>query len=141
MHGLVDEYGAGDFIDEGWAVRDSNVTTDEGDTVFRCALQKTGETCARELLHPRLGDYVVLGMDFRFLNNALLLRLFNILDVSGVVEEKWDEAQEKRVRVHHSPFSEEGFSMVVYPEANYNFGNGLELAAGALLPTVERGNE
>lgn len=133
VHGLVDEYGAGDFIDEGWAVRDSNVTTDEGDTVFRCALQKTGETCARELLHPRLGDYVVLGMDFRFLNNALLLRLFNILDVSGVVEEKWDEAQEKRVRVHHSPFSEEGFSMVVYPEANYNFGNGLELAAGALL--------
>lgn len=133
VHGMVDEFGAGDFIHEGWAVRSTGVTSNEGDTVFQCALPKDGKTCARELLHPRIGDYVVLGMDFRFLNNALLLRLFNILDVSGIYEDRWDDAQQKRVRIHHSPFSEEGFSMVVYPEANYNFGNGLELAAGALF--------
>ena len=133
VHGMVDEFGAGDFFHEGWAVRSSDVTSNEGDTVFQCALKKTGETCARELLHPRIGDYVVLGMDFKLMNNALLLRLFNILDVSGIYEDRWDEAQQKRVRIHHSPFSDEGFSMVVYPEANYNFGNGLELAAGALL--------
>lgn len=133
VHGLVDEYGAGDFFNEGWAVRKTDVTSDEQQTVFQCALARNGEKCAREFLHPRIGDYVVLGMDFKFLNNALLLRLFNILDVSGIYEDRWDEEQQKRVRIHHSPFSEEGFSMVVYPEANYNFGNGLELAAGALF--------
>lgn len=114
-------------------MRQSDATSDEGDTVFKCALLKTGETCAREILHPILGDYVVLGFDFKFMNNALLLRLFNILDVSGVVEDRWDEEQEKRVRIHHSPFSGEGFSMVIFPEVNYNFGNGLDLGAGALF--------
>ncbi len=133
VHGLVDEFGAGDFLHEGWSVRQSDATSDEGDTVFKCALLKTGETCAREILHPILGDYVVLGFDFKFMNNALLLRLFNILDVSGVVEDRWDEEQEKRVRIHHSPFSGEGFSMVIFPEVNYNFGNGLDLGAGALF--------
>lgn len=139
VHGLVDEYGAGDFFHEGWSVRQSGVTSDEADTVFKCASpldpneKKSGERCARELLHPILGDYVVLGFDVKLMNNALLLRLFNILDLSGIVEDKWDPQQEKRVRTHHSPFSEEGFSMVVFPEVNYNFGNGLDLGAGALF--------
>lgn len=142
VHGLVDEFGAGDFTREGWTVRqsddqfrdeDGNLASDEEASVYDCALKKTGERCARELLHPVLGDYIVLGFDFKFLNNALLVRLFNILDVSGIVEDYWDEKQQKRVRVHHSPFSEEGFSMVVFPEINYNFGNGLDLGLGALL--------
>ena len=133
VHGLADEFGAGDFFHEGWSVRKTEVTTDEGDTVFDCALVQSGEKCAKELLHPRIGDYVVLGLDFKFMNNALLLRLFNILDVSGIVEERWDDETQKRIRINHSPFSEEGFSMVVYPEIDYNFGNGLDLAAGALF--------
>lgn len=142
VHGLVDEFGAGDFLHEGWTVRQSDgqyynvngqLTTDESRTVIQCALQKTGEQCSREMLHPLLGDYVVLGFDFKLLNDALLIRLFNILDVSGVVEDVWDDKQEKRVRIHHSPFSEEGFSMVIFPEVNYNFGNGLDLGAGALF--------
>jgi hypothetical protein len=133
VHGLVDEFGAGDFIHEGWTVRQSSVTSDEEQTVFDCALDKTGETCARELLHPIIGDYIVLGFDFKLMNNALLVRLFNILDVSGIVEDRWDEEQNKRVRIHHSPFSEEGFSMVVFPEVSYNFGNGLDLGVGALF--------
>jgi hypothetical protein len=133
VHGIADEYGAGDFIHEGWAVRESGVTSDEKTTVYKCALNQTGEKCARELLHPRIGDYVILGIDFKLLNNALLLRLFNILDVSGIVEDRWDEDQQKRVRVQYSPFSAEGFSMVIYPELNYNFGNGLDLGAGALF--------
>src|SRR5262249_37843895 len=134
-----DEYGAGDFIHEGWAVRQSGVTSkptdpkSDVDTLLDCALPKDGTKCAREILRPRIADYVVLGFDFKFLNNALLLRLFNILDVSGYVEDKWDDKQKKRVRTSFSPFSDQGFSMVVYPEANYNFGNGLELAAGALI--------
>ncbi|MEZ4294425.1 MAG: hypothetical protein R3B70_05580 [Polyangiaceae bacterium] len=133
VHGLVDEYGAGDFFHEGWTVRQSDVTTDEGDTVFKCALTRNGGPCAREMLHPRLGDYAVLGFDFKFMNDALLLRVFNILDVSGIVEERYDPDKGGRVRIHHSPFSEEGFSMVVFPMLDYNFGNGLDLAAGALL--------
>lgn len=133
VHGLPDEYGAGDFLHEGWAVRQSSVTSDESTSVYQCALNKTGEICAHELLRPRIGDYAVLGLDFKLMNNALLIRLFNILDVSGIVEDKWDATQQKRVRINHSPFSEEGFSMVVYPEINYNFGNGLDLGAGALF--------
>ena len=39
----------------------------------------------------------------------------------------------RRVRRKLSPFSSEGFSMVVFPEANYNFGNGLELGFGGLV--------
>jgi hypothetical protein len=133
VHGLVDEFGAGDFLREGWTVRQSDVTSDESDTVFKCSIQRNGETCAREILRPLLGDYIVLGVDVKLMNNALLLRLFNILDVSGIVEERWDPEQEKRVRTHYSPFSEQGFSMVVFPEASYNFGNGLDLAVGALF--------
>jgi len=38
-----------------------------------------------------------------------------------------------RVVTTHSPFSKEGFSAVIYPDFNYNFGNGLELGLGALI--------
>ena len=134
VHGLSDEFGAGDFLHEGWAVRQSGVTDKNPiDTLTNCALNKDGTTCAREILHPRIGDYAVLGMDFKFMNNALLIRLFNILDVSGIVEEHYDPKTRQRVRTSYSPFTEEGFSMVVYPEVNYNFGNGLDLGAGALI--------
>ncbi|MFO0591329.1 MAG: hypothetical protein U0441_27525 [Polyangiaceae bacterium] len=134
VHGLSDEFGAGDFLHEGYVVRQSGITDkDPYDTLLNCALPKDGTKCTREMLHPRLGDYAVLGMDFKFMNDALLLRLFNILDVSGVVEEHYDAKAKKRVRTSYSPFSEEGFSMVVYPEANYNFGNGLDWSVGALV--------
>jgi hypothetical protein len=133
VHGIVDEFGAGDFIHEGYTVRKSEITTDPETTLAKCTAPKNGETCARELLHPRIGDYVVLGIDIKLLNNAFLFRLFNILDVSGMVEDKWDDTQKKRVRISHSPFSEEAFSMVVYPEVNYNFGNGLDVGVGALF--------
>jgi len=145
VHGLPDEYGAGDFLHEGWAVRQSGIQLQkpidlQNDCVFQPSLPTDGSTppgdgtrCAREILRPKLGDYAVLGLDLKFLNNALLLRLFNILDVSGYVEEHYDVKAKKRVRTSYSPFSDEGFSMVIYPEANYNFGNGLELEAGALI--------
>jgi hypothetical protein len=133
VHGLPDEYGAGDFISEGRAVRASGVTTAEAATLVQCALPRDGTTCARELYRPRLGDYLVIGIDLRFMNNALLVRLFNILDLSGMSEETFDLDRNQRVTEHHSPFSHEGFAAVIYPEVNYNFGNGLDLGAGALL--------
>jgi hypothetical protein len=133
VHGLMDEYGAGDFIKEGYAVRKSGVTSGDLDTISKCALQKDGTTCAQEVLRNRLGDYVVIGVDLKLLNDNALLRLFTIWDVTGIEEEHWDKELKQRVRTHHSIFSSEGFSAVLYPEFNYNFGNGLELGAGALF--------
>jgi hypothetical protein len=127
VHGFPDEYGTGR------AIRASGVTTSAGETLVGCALVKDGTTCAREVYRPAVADYAVLGVDFKLLNNALLVRLFNILDLSGMTEESYDDAAGARVQRSHSPFSSEGFSMVVYPEVEYNFGNGLELGGGALL--------
>jgi hypothetical protein len=133
VHGLADEFGAGDWIHPGYTVRQSGVTSSDTDTVFRCALKKDGTLCAHEILRPRLGDYVVLGADFKFMNQAGTFRLFTIFDATGLVEESWDDEQGKRVQKKLSPFSPEGFSMVIFPELDYNFGNGLELSAGALF--------
>jgi hypothetical protein len=133
VHGLMDEYGAGDFITEGYAVRKSGVTSSDIDTISTCALLKNGTTCAQEVLRRRLGDYIVVGVDYKFMNDNALFRLFTIVDVTGVTEEHWDKERKERVSTHHSVFSAEGFSAVLYPEFNYNFGNGLELGAGALF--------
>jgi hypothetical protein len=132
VHGMFDEFGAGDWISEGWAVRQGGVSSTAGETAF-CALGKDGTKCAHELLHPRLGDYLVLGVDVKLVEDRLLLRLFGILDLSGMHEEKWDAAAGKRVRQHHNAFTREGYSVVIYPEIDYNLGNGLELGLGALM--------
>jgi hypothetical protein len=133
VHGMPDEYGAGDFLADGRAVRESGVTSSEAVTLVQCALPHDGTICARELFRPRIADYLVIGLDLKFANNALLVRLFNILDLSGMTEEVYDSGRGARVTTHHSLVSHEGFSAVVYPEINYNFGNGLDLGAGALL--------
>jgi hypothetical protein len=61
-----------------------------------------------------------------------LFRLFAIWDLSGYFEDRWDQAQGRRVRRYLSLFGD-GFSAIVFPEFTYNFGTGLELSAGALL--------
>lgn len=131
VHGMVDEFGAGDWIHEGYVVRRSSMV--DGANILGCASQQTGETCSKEILRPRLGDYVVLGADFKFANDAGLFRLFTILDATPLVEETWDDTAGKRVRRTISPLSSEGLSMIIFPELDYNFGNGLELSAGALI--------
>ena len=136
VHGFPDEFGAGDFINEGWSVRKGHADGANVSEVLACAYFGNDENCkktATEWLRPRLGDYLVLGVDFRFLSDKALLRLFTIWDMSGVREERWDDAVGDRVPTHHNMFSAEGFSAVIYPEFRYNFGNGLELGAGALL--------
>jgi hypothetical protein len=138
VHGLADEFGAGDWITEGYAVRASWIDAEESDA-FQCGLpasvggQGSGRTCATEMLRPRLGDYLVLGLDFKFLNDAALLRLFTMWDLTGLVQERWDEASQSRVRTSFHPFTDEAFSAVIYPSFSYNFGFGLTLTAGALL--------
>jgi hypothetical protein len=142
VHGLPDEYGAGDFITEGYTVREGGVTLPTGEVFTDCiglnVRTRDGTTCAREILKPRIGDYVVIGLDVRLLQQKLLLRLFTIFDVNGVWETYYDRALGERVKIHHSMFTEEGFGAVIYPEVNYNFGNGLDLGLGAL---VQLGND
>jgi hypothetical protein len=148
VHGLLDEYGAGDFINPGhvstpgdvptgYMVRESGVTTSATDTASLCVLYKNGDACGREVLRRREGDYAVLGVDLKFLSNKALLRLFGILDVTGYVIDQWDTISMQRVQTNLSPFSSGGYSVVVYPDFNYNFGNGFELGAGALIQLGE----
>ena len=139
VHGLADEFGAGDFLHEGYSVRQSSVTTSETDTRSRCVLSPQltllgdGTRCAREVLAPKLGDYVVVGVDLKFLDDAALLRLFTLWSMSGVTVTEWSETENKRVSRHFGLFTKEGFSAVLFPELTYNFGSGLELGAGALI--------
>ena len=133
VHGFPDEFGAGDFITEGWTVRAASGDPNDVAKTRDCILGQDGTKCAAETLRPRLGDYLVLGVDIRLMSEKALLRLFTIWDLSGVHQERWDDKAGERVRTHHNMFSAEGFSAVIYPEFIYNFGNGLELGAGALL--------
>jgi hypothetical protein len=139
VHGMADEFGAGDFFNEGWSVRQGGVTSIQpmlpclGAADNEKCLAEKGEQTATEIMRPRLGDYLVLGVDVKLLSERLLLRLFTIWDLRGIYEEKWDADQNRRVRQHHSMFTEKGFSAVIYPEIQYNVGQGFELGAGALL--------
>jgi hypothetical protein len=133
VHGFPDEFGAGaSWMQDGWVVRDGGVTTEVGDTLG-CVLGENGEACAYEIQKPRIGDYLVWGLDIRFLSQAALVRLFAIVDLVGVWEESYDPGLGERVRVHHDLFSSDGFSAIIYPEIQYNFGNGFEMHAGALF--------
>ncbi len=140
VHGLFDEFGAGDFISEGYSVRGGGLSTrtrNEALDPLNCALPELGElnpdVCVRELLRPRLGDFLVVGLDFKFNNGDGLIRFFSILDLTGFVEEDFDDRLGRRTQRKISPFSAEGISLVLYPEINYNFGSGFELGGGALV--------
>jgi hypothetical protein len=140
VHGLADEFGAGDWIGGANEVRASGFApgiTELPEFLDRCvdltALppRVVGTRCAREILRPRIADYIVAGVDVRFLDDQLLTRLFTILEVSGYQEST--VARGERV-VNAMPFyTPEGFSASIFPEVSYNFGNGLELAAGSLF--------
>jgi hypothetical protein len=140
VHGLTDEFGAGDFLNSGFIVRKGGVSgAATSDEIAACAMSTIGTSnkCANkytvEILRQRIGDYVVVGLDFKFADDKALVRLFNILEVTGYYKEYWSGGENgKRVRKYLSPF-QEGFSAIVYPEFNYNFGNGLDLGFGALL--------
>jgi len=96
-------------------------------------LPKDGTKCASEVLAPRLGDYLVAGADFKFLDDAGLFRLFTIWSLSGVTMDAWDIKTKKRTQTHYGLETKEGFSASIYPEVTYNFGNGLELGVGGLI--------
>ncbi len=139
VHGFPDEFGAGDFIHAGHVVGAGGVTSDQINTL-KCAVpagtpgidSADPATCAHEYLRPRLGDYLVWGVDFRALQAKLLVRMFGIFALNGIHETYYDPSVNARVDEYHSMFSKDGFSAVLYPEVNYNFGNGLDLGVGVL---------
>lgn len=130
VHGFADEYGAGDWMFSGRTVRQADTVDDKGQIV-KCALNQDGSACAREILRPKQGDFLVLGVDVKFLDDQALMRLFTIWELSGYVESTLENGE--RVENRLPWFTSEGFSAVIYPEFSYNFGNGLELALGALV--------
>ena len=133
VHGMLDEFGgAGNWYGGGYTTRAGGVDSSNVETNL-CALNRDGEACAYETRRRKLGDFVVLGTDFRFLSNKMLVRLFGIWDLTGVQEEHYDADKEKRVVTEHSSTSKEGFAGVLYPEFAYNFGNGLEVGGGAMM--------
>jgi len=133
VHGFVDEFGAGDFIKKGYTVSKGGLINQPASDTLGCVISSNGNGCAREILRPRLGDYLVLGVDLKFREERVLLRLFTIWPLNGVIDDHYDDAKGKRVQTKHTMFTPEGFSAVIYPEFNYNFRNGLELGLGALF--------
>jgi hypothetical protein len=92
-----------------------------------------GTKCAREINRPRLGDYLVLGLDINFASQRGLLRLFTIWDLIGVYEDSYNPGSGERERIWHHMFTPEGFSAVLYPDFRWKFGGGFELHGGALI--------
>jgi hypothetical protein len=138
VHGLVDEFGAGDWaFGDAVAVRQSEAiggaVGDPGPALLPCATEGRGRECAREVTRPKVADYLVFGTDINFARNRGLFRLFTLWDLSGYTVDSWNQNRNQRVREHFSLLTPEGFTAVLYPELRYNLGYGFELHAGLLL--------
>jgi hypothetical protein len=123
LHGFVDEFGAGDFIYPG------NISVAAQKIAVQC---DDPIRCIKVIGRSRLGDYLVLGTDARFLQDKILTRLFVVYDLGGVYEEYYDTDARRRRRRALSVFSPEGATAVLFPEVTYNAGGGLELSVGAI---------
>ena len=110
VHGMADEFGAGDFLRPGTVVRAGGADW--------------------EILRNRIGDYAVVGADI--LTGPATLRLFSVVDVTGYVKESGDTSGGARQVDEYSPFSKEGFSAVLYPELMFNMGTGLTASVGTI---------
>lgn len=142
IHGFPNEFGAGDWIQEGYSTRASGLIDSPN---FSDCVQLTfddqgnlgreidGTRCIEETRRPKLGDYVVLGLDINFASQRGLLRLFTIWDMTGVYFDTWDADAGERTRTYRHAFTKEGFSAVLYPDFRWDFGRGFELHAGALV--------
>jgi hypothetical protein len=150
VHGLPDEYGAGDWIGGSKEVRESSIITeslaDLLNTDTGCVSLTPLETppatidgtrCARETLRPKIGDYLVAGVDVRWLDDQLLTRLFTIIEMSGYELNRPTPSGDRRT-IEYPFYTPEGFSAVIFPEASYNWGNGLEVGIGALFNLGKR---
>lgn len=136
VHGFPDEFGAGDWLSNLWAAQKgwapTKFRTEEPDGGYlECTLQENVGECAHEWVRPRVSDYLVTGVDFKFYQEAMLLRLFFIMDLGGVYERYHNG--EKRVSKWHHPFSKDGYSIMIFPQYTWSLGQGAEISAGALI--------
>jgi len=58
--------------------------------------------------------------------------LFSLFDLTGYQSERAREGQSSRVITKHGPFSEDGFSAVLFPEIMLRFGDGLTASLGTI---------
>jgi hypothetical protein len=139
VHGMLDEFGAGDnLFQDGVVVRDARVIEGTNCNVpfpgfDRANNEPPGQECVVEKLRAKQSDLAVVGVDINFASRQGQLRLFTITDLTGVKIEQWDAGAGERVRTEHGAFSKQGYSGVLYPELMWNFGNGFDLATGALF--------
>lgn len=150
VHGFPDEFGAGDWLHRGYVptrgfadLDTNNDGRDDLDLLFSCGVVTgvgDGRVCAKEYLRPRLGDYLVAGVDLKFMSEKFLLRLFFILDLTGTTIEEFvqspgqnDPTVGERKRHWKHPFTGDGFSLILFPQLTYSVGSGVELALGALF--------
>jgi hypothetical protein len=110
VHGMPDEFGAGDFIQPDFVTR-------AGGSDW-------------EIRRLRIGDYLVIGSDIAL--GGATLRLFGLLDLTGYQTEQDPAGGGERGVVTHAPFSEDGFSAVLYPELMVSMGNGIKGGIGTV---------
>ena len=152
VHGMPDEFGAGDWLSgEGYVARRAELLRD-ADGVPQCNLLDVanptdpgsgsrGETCVKEWMRPRVGDYAVVGTDIMWNQGRSLLRMFAIIDMTPIlVTAPTDPSQDHdtpgevpRTTTVHEWSSPMAQSMVLYPELSHRLGNGFEMAAGAVV--------
>jgi hypothetical protein len=145
VHGFPDEFGAGGWLSnqwadhKGWAVGSAWVDEPSEGLISGCyASADSPRRCAHELLRPRISDYLVGGLDYKFHQEQMMVRLFVILNLSGVHESYWQPSnvpgeEGRRVKKWHHPFSEKGYSVMIYPKYAWSVGPGAEISAGALI--------
>lgn len=144
VHGFADEVGAGDWISKGETVREGGVVANNPSYLLDNCVNPlldggpSGEACAREVVRNRIGDYLVLGVDFKWAGGAGLFRMFTIWDLTGYVEDTYNLQTRQRERNRFTPVSANGLALVLFPELNYNFGGGFELGAGGLVQLGKR---
>lgn len=152
VHGMPDEWGAGDWLMGPSYVSRKAVLTTNADGNPDCNLLSVlgdtkGEPCVKEWLRPRVGDYAVVGSDIMWNQGRSLLRLFAIVDMTpilidepGAIEDgetfaSWEDVPRKTTTYKWS--TPTARSMVLYPELSHKLGNGFEMAAGAVVMVGE----
>lgn len=152
VHGMPDEFGAGDWLSgEGYVARKAVLLRD-ADGTPHCnlldvanpvdpTLGSKGETCVKEWMRPRIGDYGVVGADITWNQGRSLLRVFTIVDLTPILVTAPQDASQDHATPGEVPRTSQTFgwstatarSMVLYPELSHKLGNGFEMAAGAVV--------
>ncbi|MEC7948463.1 MAG: hypothetical protein VX265_12935 [Myxococcota bacterium] len=156
VHGMPDEFGAGDWLVGRDYVARKAVLLNGSDGNPACNLLDVsnptdpgsgskGETCVKEWMRPRVGDYAVVGTDVRWNQGRSLLRIFAILDMTPILITAPEDPDQDYATPGEVPRTSQTFqwstgtarSMVLYPELSHKLGNGFEMAAGAVVMVGE----